>query len=55
METYDPHKNTKQVRQSDDRRMNGRVLVISTLAVFVLLMLFYVLWALVIAPGPGAG
>lgn len=33
METYDPNKNTTEVRQGSPRKMNSRVLVISMIAV----------------------
>lgn len=42
METYEPHKNTTEVRQGSKRTMNFRVLVISIL---VLIALFAAIWA----------
>ncbi|WP_160299951.1 hypothetical protein [Devosia geojensis] len=42
MQTYDPHKNTKEVRQGSTRWMNTRVLVISTIAVVLAFALIYV-------------
>lgn len=43
METYEPHKNTTEVRQANRRTMSFRVLVIS---VVVLVAIFAALWAL---------
>jgi hypothetical protein len=42
MQTYDPHKNTKEVRQGSNRWMNARVLIISTLAVVVAFAIIYI-------------
>lgn len=35
METYDPDKNTTEVRQASPRKMNSRVLVISLIGVVI--------------------
>lgn len=46
METYDPNKNTTQVRQANPRRMNLRVLVISMIAIIVLFVGIYLIYTL---------
>lgn len=56
METFDPLKNTTEVRQGSRRMANSRVLVISLVAVviaFALIFLFYQMMpeGNVIAPG----
>jgi cell division protein FtsB len=47
MQTYDPNKNTRQVRQGSDRKMNMRVLTISTLVVVLAFALIYI-WFFVV-------
>ncbi len=46
MQTYDPQKNTTEVRQGNARRMNLRVLVWSMLGVVVLLAIIYLIYTL---------
>jgi hypothetical protein len=46
MQTYDPHKNTTEVRQGNARRMNMRVLVFSTLGIVVLFAIIYLIYTL---------
>jgi len=45
METYDPKKNTTEVRQGNPRRMNMRVLVFSMLGLIVLFAIIYFIYA----------
>jgi len=47
MQTYDPHKNTKEVRQGSNRWMNLRVLAFSTLAVVLAFAIIYI-WFFVV-------
>jgi hypothetical protein len=41
METYDPHKDTTEVRQGSPRRMNLRVLTYSLIGVMILFLVLY--------------
>lgn len=42
MQTYDPHKDKTEVRQGNDRRMNLRVLVLSSVGILVVFTLIYI-------------
>ena len=44
MQTYDPHKNTVEVRQANRRKVNLRVLVLSTIGVAVLFAVIFVIY-----------
>lgn len=44
METYDPHKNTSDVRQASPRTMNLRVLVFSLIGIVVLFGIVYAIY-----------
>ncbi|MHA6691141.1 hypothetical protein [Devosia sp. A449] len=46
MKTYDPHRSTTDVRQGNARRMNLRVLVLSTLGIVVLFAIIYLIYTL---------
>jgi len=46
MQTYDPEKNTTEVRQASPRKMNARVLVTSMIAVVVLFAVIYLIYTL---------
>lgn len=46
METYDPHKNTTEVRQANRRTMNLRVLVLGTLGIVAAFAVIYGIYAL---------
>ncbi|GLQ08470.1 hypothetical protein GCM10007913_04020 [Devosia yakushimensis] len=46
METYDPHKNTTEVRQASPRRMNMLVLVISLIGIVVLFAIIYLIFTM---------
>jgi hypothetical protein len=50
METYDPHKNTVEVRQANRRLVNFRVLVMSTIGIVVLFTVIYVIYTLTQPP-----
>ena len=41
METYDPDKNTTEVRQANPRKMNLRVLIASLIGIVVLFAIVY--------------
>ena len=41
METYDPDKNTTEVRQASPRKMNLRVLVFSLVVIVVVFLVLY--------------
>lgn len=44
METYDPNKNTTEVRQASPRKMNSRVLVTSLIGIvmaFAVILIIY--------------
>ena len=41
METYDPHKDTTEVRQGNPRRMNLRVLTYSLIGIVVVFLVLY--------------
>lgn len=51
METFDPHKNTTQVRQADGRQTNLRVLVVGTLVVIAAFALIFLAFQLFSSPG----
>ncbi len=51
METYDPDKNTTEVRQANPRRMNLRVLVLSLIGIVVLFAIVYLVFGM-IQPAP---
>lgn len=51
METYDPHKNTTEVRQGNRRQMNLRVLVISMI---VVVLAFAAIYFFFLATPPGS-
>jgi uncharacterized membrane protein YeaQ/YmgE (transglycosylase-associated protein family) len=46
MQTYDPHKNTTEVRQASPRKMNFRVLVFSMVGAIVLLAIVYMVFTM---------
>ena len=46
METYDPHKNTTEVRQASPRKMNMRVLLMSMIGIIVLFAIVYLIYTL---------
>lgn len=46
MQTYDPKKNTTEVRQASPRRMNMRVLVISLIGIVVLFAIIYLIFTM---------
>ena len=46
MKTYDPHRSTTDVRQGNARRMNLRVLVLSTVGIIVLFAIIYLIYML---------
>ncbi|MEQ9636878.1 MAG: hypothetical protein RLW68_12425 [Devosia marina] len=55
METYDPDKNTTEVRQANPRKMNLRVLVVSLVGIVVLFAIVYlVLGMMQPAPTPAS-
>jgi len=55
METYDPDKNTTEVRQANPRKMNLRVLVVSLIGIVVLFAIVYlVLGMMQPAPTPAS-
>jgi hypothetical protein len=41
METYDPHKDTTEVRQGNPRKMNLRVLTYSLIGIVVVFLVLY--------------
>ena len=51
METYDPNKNTTEVRQASPRKMNMRVLVMSLLGVVIAFAVILIIYN-VMMPGP---
>lgn len=46
MQTYDPHKNTTEVRQASSRKMNARVLITSLIGVIALFAIIYLIYTL---------
>ncbi|NGP18275.1 MULTISPECIES: hypothetical protein [Devosia] len=44
METYDPNKNTTEVRQASPRKMNLRVLIFSLVGVVVLFAIIFMIY-----------
>ena len=46
METYDPHKNTTEVRGANRRTDNFRVLIIGVVAIVILFGLVYFLYGM---------
>ena len=53
METYDPNKNTTEVRQASPRKMNLRVLVISLIGIVVAFAVIYLIYTMM-QPTPPA-
>ncbi|WP_297104516.1 hypothetical protein [uncultured Devosia sp.] len=51
METYDPDKNTTEVRQGNPRKMNLRVLIASLVGIVVLFAIVYIVYAMM-QPAP---
>jgi hypothetical protein len=51
METYDPHKNTTEVRQASSRKMNSRVLVMSLIGIVIAFVVIYVIYSMAM-PAP---
>ena len=45
-QTYDPNKNTTEVRQASPRKMNLRVLVTSMIGIVVLFAIIYLVFTL---------
>jgi hypothetical protein len=45
METYDPNKNTTEVRQGNRRTMNLRVLIIATIVVVAVFAVLFTIFA----------
>lgn len=45
MKTYDPNKNTTEVRQASPRRMNMRVLAISLIGIIVLFAILFAIYS----------
>jgi hypothetical protein len=52
-QTYDPQKNTTEVRQGNRRMMNSRVLIWSLLGVIIAFALIYLIF-FAFAPAPAA-
>ncbi|WP_160297836.1 hypothetical protein [Devosia chinhatensis] len=46
METYDPNKNTTEVRQANPRKMNLRVLIISMSVVVIAFALIFLVFSM---------
>jgi hypothetical protein len=46
METYDPHKNTTEVRGANRRTTNFRVLIFGVLAIVILFALIYFIYGM---------
>lgn len=46
METYDPHKNTTEVRQASPRKMNFRVLVFSLVGIILAFAVIYLVFGM---------
>jgi len=46
METYDPDKNTTELRQGNPRKMNLRVLTISLIGVIVAFAIIYLVFGM---------
>jgi len=46
MDTYDPHKNTNEVRQGSRRMTNFRVLLLSGVGIVVLFIILYFVFAM---------
>jgi hypothetical protein len=53
METYDPDKNTTEVRQANPRKMNLRVLVVSLIGIVVLFAIVYLVLGMM-QPAPAS-
>ncbi|WIY51899.1 hypothetical protein O9Z70_10435 [Devosia sp. YIM 151766] len=51
METYDPDKNTTEVRQGNPRKMNLRVLMISTTLIIVVFAIIFLVFS-ILQPAP---
>lgn len=45
MKTYDPHKSNTDVRQGNARKMNLRVLIISTVSVVVVFAIIFAIYS----------
>ena len=55
METYDPDKNTTEVRQANSRKMNLRVLIGSLIGIVVLFAIIYLVMGMMQpAPAPAS-
>jgi uncharacterized membrane protein YdbT with pleckstrin-like domain len=54
METYDPDKNTTEVRQANPRRMNLRVLIASLIGIIVLFAIIYLVFGMLQPAAAGA-
>lgn len=50
MQTYDPDKNTTEVRQANPRKMNLRVLITSLIGVVVVFAVLYLIWGMMQPP-----
>lgn len=46
METYDPDKNTTEVRQANPRKMNLRVLIFSLVGIVAVFVLIYLIFGM---------
>ena len=46
METYDPNKNTTEVRQASPRKMNLRVLIMSLVGIVVLFAVIFIIFTM---------
>jgi hypothetical protein len=46
METYDPNKNTTEVRQASPRKMNLRVLIFSLVGIVVLFIIIFAIFSM---------
>ena len=53
METYDPNKNTTEVRQASPRKMNSRVLVTSLIGIVVAFGIILLIYT-IMQPAPPA-
>ena len=51
METYDPNKNTTEVRQGSPRKMNARVLAMSLIGIVIAFVVIYIIYTVAI-PAP---
>ncbi|MGV3577243.1 MAG: hypothetical protein ACO1O4_19120 [Devosia sp.] len=53
METYDPHKNTTEVRQANSRKMNSRVLAMSLIGIVIAFVVIYIIYSIAMPAAPG--